>query len=161
MEFFISSFLFEDAGVTGYRGAIRALLELGDNEAVDIAAGLLAVESYHAGVLRGVLSTLSDVVIESYGVSVGNVTSAATGLINSLFQGEDPKAIGLATPFVLSDDGNLEYTELPLDGSVPTIAPVDNDYSSFSRNTSEILKVVYLGSTPGGFYPQGFTGAIA
>ncbi len=160
MEFFISSFLFEDAGVTGYRGAIRALLELGESEAVDVAAGLLAVESYHAGILRGALSTLTDVVIEAYGVSVGNVTLAATSLINSLFTGEEPKAIGLAKPFVSFDGDRLEYIDYPETGSVPTIVPVDSDYTAFSRNTSEILRVVYLGTTPGGFYPDGFNGVI-
>lgn len=52
---------------------------------------------YHADVLRDVRSSLSNVVIATKGVWIGKVATAVTGLINSLFKGEDPTAIGVAS----------------------------------------------------------------
>jgi hypothetical protein len=131
-NFLVGAFLFEDVGVTAYKGAARLLNNL---DFLDAAAGILAVEALHAGEVRTVLYEL------------GATTRTLANQISAL----------RATAGGGKDQG-IEV------GGQENIAPTDSNALAFGRNTSEVLRIVYLtpGGNPssGGFFPNGLNGTI-
>ncbi|CAM9362997.1 unnamed protein product [Phaeothamnion confervicola] len=141
-SFLLGAFGFEDVTVTAYNGAAPLIL---DREVLSHATGLMGVAAYHAGVIRSQLSTRSDHAVQPYtGTYVADLADAVAALRGAIGGGKDA---GI-TP---ADGG---------DGQV--LVPVDDDAVVFSRNTDEVLALVYLGSAdvPGGFFPAGLNGAI-
>ena len=129
-NFLLGAFVFEDVGVTAYKGAARLLA---NKDFLEAAAGILAVEAYHAGEVRATL--------------LARGLSAPAQAISDLRDGADG-------PTDL-DQGVL------LDGKA-NVVPTDANGIAFSRNTTQVLNIVYLnGDTkPGGFFPNGLNGAI-
>ena len=129
-NFLLGAFLFEDVGVTAYKGAAPLIA---DKVVLEAAAGLLAVEAYHAGEIRTVLNGLG-------------LAPAA-------------RAISAARD-ALDGTGNKDQG-IRRDGVV-NIVPTDGDGLAFSRSTGEVLRIVYLGgSGAGGFFPHGVNGLIS
>jgi hypothetical protein len=132
VNFMIGAFVFEDVGVTAYKGGATLLQ---DANVLEAAAGILGVEAYHAGVVRSVLYTL--------GGAAAQAAQAISDLRDAV-DGADDRDQGL-----YDADGKAN------------IVPTDEDGIAYSRNTDQVLKIVYLGGTNrGGFFPHGLNGTI-
>lgn len=139
-EFFLlGAYIFEDVGVTAYKGASPLLVNKAYLEA---AAGILAAEAYHAGLIRTILYRK--------GFSTRTLiaqTEAISGARDSL---DGP---------VDRDQGVEELG----DGTVANIVPTDNQAIAFSRSAAQTLNIVYLNPgqvSAGGFFPAGVNGNI-
>ncbi|WP_424951969.1 ferritin-like domain-containing protein [Deinococcus sp.] len=134
--FLHGAFIFEDVGVTAYNGAATLITNPAYLQA---AAGILAVEAYHAGAIRTLLYQQRQVTAAA-GLYVGQVVGAISALRAKVGGGKDAG---------LSDNA----------GAI--IAPADKNAVAYGRSTSEVLNIVYLGGKgKGGFYPNGLNGAI-
>jgi hypothetical protein len=129
-NFLLAAFIFEDVGVTAYKGA-AALIR--DKAVLEAAAGILAVEAYHAGTIR--------------------TTLLARGLVSQANAISDARD---------SLDGPDDLDQGIRMRGVANITPTDRWGIAFSRTTQQVLNIVYLDPTgsPGGFFPRGTNGPI-
>jgi hypothetical protein len=145
LNFLYGAFLFEDVGVTAYKGASPLLT----NPAyIDAAAGILAAEAYHASMIR--------TTIDQLGGNPGLKASTIRGDTELVSAARD--SLDGATDL----DQGLAYVT---SGAGPTsnIVPTDTNGIAFSRTTGQVLNIVYLNKTAvtaGGFFPAGVNGTI-
>lgn len=140
-NFMLAGFMFEDVGVTAYKGSAGLLA---NKTFLEAAAGILAVEAYHASIFRTTLYRK--------GIAMPSLINATESLSNardSLDGGSD------------IDQGVAPTT---VNGQqVSNVAPLDGDGIAFGRTTGQVLNIVYLNRaavTAGGFFPAGVNGAI-
>ena len=142
MYFLHGAFIFEDVGVTAYKGAARLIT---NPDYLEAAAGILAVEAYHAGEVRTQLYALR-AADTGYGVNVAQLIGKISALRDAV--GGKGKDQGITSDNTATGAAN--------------IVPVDVNSIAFSRSTDEVLAIVYLGdkNKPGGFFPNGLNGKI-
>jgi len=129
-NFLLAAFIFEDVGVTAYKGAAPLI---SNKTFLEAAAGILAVEAYHAAIIR---TTLYAKGLNSQARAISDARDSLDG------PGERDKGIG---------------------GSVANLVPADRNAIAFSRSAGEVLNVVYLTpeqTDRGGFFPNGVNGPI-
>lgn len=135
-NFLIGAFVFEDVGVTAYRGGSTLLTT---PSVIQAAAGILAVEAFHAGVVRSLLA-------DQFTTGVG--AANAISLLRAQAGGGKDETINSGTITA----GGANY------------APTDAQGRTYSRTTAEVLRIVYLTPTgtpsSGGFFPSGMNGFI-
>jgi len=131
-NFLLGAFIFEDVGVTAYSGAAGLI---SDKTYLDKAAGILAVEAYHAGSIR--LRIFAD---GSAAQTASSQIAAARASLDGT--GNDDIGVGVS-------------------GGAATIVDADQNAIAFSRTTTQVLSIVYGGGTSGGaFFPNGLNGTI-
>ena len=161
-DFLLGAYVFEDVGVTAYHGAASLLTVSGNLSA---AAGILAVEAYHAGLVRTTINTL-----DTTGTTLIPVTNAISNLRAALAvqvaasttYDPSPDDYGLAT-FQVSLAGGANVTATRL-----VDAAADNSKTfavATARTVGQVLNIVTGGSSfkngaltspaTGVFYPNG------
>jgi|SRR6187402_62156 len=169
-NFLIGAYIFEDVGVTAYSGAAPLITTTPQGKIyLQAAAGILAVEAYHAGLIRSAINVLDPSGTLGY---IG-YTAQISALRASL-----AKAVAPANPGPLDtnpDDTPLTpgTTAVSLAGGAnvtsTTIANADlTNVISFARTTTQILNIVTAGGAAtsgakatGGFFPTGVNGTFA
>ena len=138
VTFLIGGFIFEDVGVTAYHGAAPLI---NSKAYLKAAAGILAVEAYHASLLRTTLYAMSQVDGDP------DMILATVAAISAL-----RGALG----------GPAKDQPLVVNGIV-NIVPTDTAALAYARTTRKVLNIVYgaKGAHEGLFFPAGAAGAIS
>ncbi|MFF0339340.1 ferritin-like domain-containing protein [Kribbella sp. NPDC004875] len=130
-NFLLAAYVFEDVGVTAYKGAAPLV---SNKTYLEAAAGILAVEAYHAANIR---TTLVARGLEVPSVAISNARDTLDGKTDL-------------------DQGTKYHGKT-------NIVPSDQNGIAFSRGADQVLNVVYLTpkkATKGGFFPAGVNGEI-
>ncbi len=130
-NFLLAAFIFEDVGVTAYKGAAPLI---SNKTYLEAAAGILAVEAYHAGIVRTSL----------YAKQLNGAVKAISAARDSL-------------------DGSSNDDQGIGNKRVSNLVPTDKNSIAYSRSADRVLNVVYLNpgkTTHGGFFPHGVNGSI-
>jgi hypothetical protein len=158
--FLVGSFIFEDVGVTAYSGAAPLISPAGVAAGyLTAAAGILAVEAYHAGYVRTSLT----------GRAIAAGSSAAYPYLAAANLVEDLRAkltVGNSAP--PSTSGSLEILlKLPTSLTTPSsiVAANLSDAVGFARTVNQVHHIVYgsptVGVAKGGFFPNGTNSIFA
>lgn len=131
-SFLLAAYIFEDVGVTAYKGAAPLIT---NKTYLEAAAGILAVEAYHAGIVRSAL----------YSKDLQDAARAISDARDSL-DGKSNKDQGIGSA-----------------AGAANLVPTDKNGIAYSRTPGQVLNIVYLNPksvTKGGFFPKGVNGAV-
>lgn len=136
-NFLLAAFIFEDVGVTAYKGASPLLKS---STFLSAAAGILAAEAYHAGLVRTELYA-KGIQAPALVDATEKISNARDSLDNSI-----------------DDDQGVKGSN-----GASNVVPADSDGIAYSRSAGDVLNIAYLtpmAATKGGFFPNGVNGKI-
>lgn len=136
-NFLLGAFIFEDVGVTAYKGASPLIT---NKTFLEAAAGILAAEAYHAGLIRTELY--------AKGLQTPSLRTATEQISDARDSLDNPADV---------DQGVAPR------GDASNIVPADSNAIAFSRTPGDVLNIVYLtaaAAQQGGFFPAGVNGTI-
>jgi len=136
-NFLLAAFIFEDVGVSAYKGASPLIT---NKTYLEAAAGILAAEAYHAGLIRTTLYRK--------GLTTPSLIDATEAISNARDS--------------LDGSSDLDQGIRPI-GTATNIVPTDSNGVAFSRSAGQVLNIAYLNKASvdrGGFFPTGVNGTI-
>ncbi len=159
-NFLLGAFVFEDVGVSAYRGAAPLIY---NRAYIAPASGILAVEALHAGTVRTLLYNLN--------ATQGQLT---TNIVDPNPPPPNPDLTIADMVQMISDArDNVDNLGQDKDQGIldnsgnANIAATDKNGLAFARSTNQVLRIVYgmtsaTKATPksGTFFPNGLNGAI-
>lgn len=157
--FLVGAFIFEDVGVTAYSGAAPLISAAGVASGyLTAAAGILAVEAYHAGYVR---TSLTGRAIAAG--AAGYPYLPAANLVADL-----RAMLTVNASAAPSTSGSVEtLLVLPTSTSMPSsiVAADPTNALGFARTVDQVLHIVYgsptVGVKSGGFFPNGMNSYFA
>jgi len=150
-NFLLGAFIFEDVGVTAYKGAAPLL---SSKTYLEAAAGILAAEAYHAGLVRTVLYRKG---IATPALQLIETTVKISDLRDTLDGAPADDAVrGIGA----DDDQGINS---PDGGVTSNIVPTNSNGLAYSRTPGQVLNIAYgtKSAVVGGlFFPNGVNGFI-
>ena len=137
----LGGMLLSDVGVTAYKGAASLI---SSSVILDAAAGILAVEAYHSGLLRTLLYR-KGLAMPALRTNADKISNARDTIDNAT---DDDVGI---SPVTVNG------------GTASSIVLADNNGIVYGRSTGDVLNVAFLNAgavTSGGFFPAGVNGNI-
>jgi hypothetical protein len=151
--FLLGAFIFEDVGVTAYAGAAPLITPAGVTAGIlGTAAGILAVEAYHAGYVR---TTITGRAIAGTATTYATIANAnLVSALRSTLGGGMETSLTLPTANIASST----VVNSPVYASAIVAATAANSIA-FARTTDQVHHIVYgsptVGVAKGGFFPNG------
>ena len=152
-NFLLGAFIFEDVGVTAYKGAAALIT---NKTFLEAAAGILAVEAYHAAIVRTTLYA------KGIATPSAQLIETTERISNARDQLDGNPAADAVRGIAPDDDQGIAPTGSGTT-AVSNIVPLNENGLAYSRTTGQVLNIVYLTSaqaTMGGFFPAGVNGTI-
>jgi hypothetical protein len=156
--FLIGAFIFEDVGVTAYSGAAPLISKAGVTSGyLTAAAGILAVEAYHAAYVRTALTGSA-------------IAAGATTTTSSVYPyvGIANQVEALRQSLTVGASGSVETAlTVPTSSSTPSaiVAASSSNAVGFARTPNQVHHIVYgsatVGAKSGGFFPSGTNSIFA
>ncbi|SFP87392.1 ferritin-like domain-containing protein [Sphingomonas rubra] len=142
INFLLGAYIFEDVGVTAYKGASPLIT---NRTFLEAAAGILAAEAYHAGLVR--------TIIYNRGITNRDLITNATRISDARDSLDGSSDL---------DEGVGGTNIGDLLTGVSNIVPADGNAIAYSRTPQQVLSIVYLGRTPtaASFFPNGVNGSF-
>jgi hypothetical protein len=161
--FIVGAFIFEDVGVTAYAGAAPLISNAGITSGyLAAAAGIMAVEAYHAAYVRTYLTAQA----------IANSSYAYLGYANKVSTLRAALGGGNETPLTVPT-GTVPTTATTIVSPSSIVAATSANGIAFARTTDQVLHIVYgtfsntagattpaAGVAKGGFFPNGLNGNI-
>ncbi len=135
VSFLLGAYIFEDVGVSAFHGAARLIR---NKDVLDAAAGILAIEAYHSGLIRTVLFA------RGQGPATDAISDVRRSLGGSVDYGVDNGPLGMGPKGTAS------------------VVLADANAIAANRTARQVLNIVYgrVNASSGLFFPNGLNGTI-
>ena len=168
--FLLGAYIFEDVGVTAYHGAAPLISTTSTGKTyLAAAAGILAVEAYHAGLVRTAILAADTA---NGNTNYEALTQKVSALRYTLSKAAAPATGTGSTALTASDDIPVGTQSISLAGTSVTGSTIVNadptNVVAFSRTTTQVLNIVTGGGATtagtkatGIFFPNGLNGLLS